>query len=332
VEPCSTPTIVEPGSPVQIAEQGSADHSAEAGAPVHLVAPGSTLRILEPALPVAAGQVLAFYDGRISGARLHSAAENWLDDGAFALGIASYALIDGAEALVYDTHITLTHARLVRTALEARGVRRIRVVLSHWHDDHVAGNEVFADCEIIASAETAELLAEHRARLEAGDPPIRPLILPNRTFEGRLDLNVGSIAVELHAVDIHSRDGVVALLPGGVLLAGDTLEDPITYVDEPGRLQAHLAGLSHLATLGATHILPDHGAPEVIAAGGYRPGFITATRLYVEKLLRLKAQPELAALDARTFAAEALATGAITWFEPYEAVHRRNVAAVLAGR
>lgn len=284
---------------------------------------GSTLRVLEPA-----PHVLAFYDGRVPGVRLHGTQENWLDDGAYALGIASYAVLDGDEALVYDTHVSLTHARIIRDTLERRGARRIRVVLSHWHDDHVAGNEVFADCEIIANRDTAALLTLHRARLEAGDPPICPLILPNLLFEQRLQLNIGSVPVELFHMDIHSRDGTVALLPGGLLLAGDTLEDPITYVDEPDRLAIHLAGLDRLAALGATRILPNHGAPEVIAAGGYGPELITATRLYVEHLLRLKAEPELAAQDLRTFAAEAFATGAVTYFEPYEAVHRRNVAAV----
>lgn len=273
--------------------------------------------------------VLAFYDGRVAGVRLHSPAENWLDDGAFALGIASYAVVDGEDALVYDTHITLAHARLIRRTLEEKGVRRIRVVLSHWHDDHVAGNEVFADCEIIANRETDALLRANRARLEGGDPPITPLVLPNRLFEDRLALKVGAIPVELIQMDIHSRDGTVALLPGGLLLAGDTLEDPITYVDEPERLEAHLEGLKRLAALRPTRILPNHGAPDVIAAGGYPPALIDATVLYVERLLRLRRAPELALLDLSAFAAAAFATGAVRPFAPYEAVHRRNVAAVL---
>ena len=285
----------------------------------------SSLRLLEPA-----PGVLAFYDGRIPGVRLHGLEENWLDDGAFALGIASYAVIDGDDALVYDTHITLAHARFIRATLEERGARRIRVVLSHWHDDHVAGNAAFADCEIIANRQTDALLRANRARLEAADPPINPLVLPNLLFDERLSLRVGALPVELIQMDIHSRDGTVAQLPGGTLLAGDTLEDAITYVDEPDRLAAHLIGLERLAALGTTRILPCHGAPEVIAAGGYGPALIEATRLYVEKLQRLKAEPALAGLDLRAFAAEAFATRAISYFEPYEAVHRRNVEAVMA--
>ena len=63
-------------------------------------------------------------------------------------------------------------------------MRRFTVVLSHWHLDHVAGTEVFGDCEVIPSERTAELLAENRAAIERGElegpPPIDPLILPTR--------------------------------------------------------------------------------------------------------------------------------------------------------
>ena len=83
---------------------------------------GATLRVLRPA-----PHILAFYDGRIEGRRLHSAEPNWLDDGAYSLGVCSYAVVYGAEALVYDTHISLAHARTIRAALAAEGVRTIRV-------------------------------------------------------------------------------------------------------------------------------------------------------------------------------------------------------------
>lgn len=285
---------------------------------------GETLRLLEPA-----PHVLAFYDGRVPGVRLHSPAPNWLDDGAYEAGIASYAVFDGAEALVYDTHISLTHARIIRETLAARGVRRFTVVLSHWHDDHVAGNEVFADCEIIANRLTADILAQKRHALETADPPIRPLILPNRTFEGELELCVGGIAVRLIQVDIHSRDGTVAILPGGLLLAGDTLEDPATYVDEPDRLAIHLTDLERMARWEISRILPNHGAETVIAAGGYRPDLIGATIAYVRKLLTVRENAQARGEDLRTFAANGFASGALTYFAPYEAVHRMNVDAVL---
>ncbi|MGB7684851.1 MAG: MBL fold metallo-hydrolase [Solirubrobacterales bacterium] len=114
-------------------------------------------RVLRPA-----EGILAFYDGRVPGYR-HAPQRNWVDEGAIALGIASYAIVDGHEAVVYDTHVSVEHGRLVREALEAEGVSEITVVLSHWHLDHVAGTEAFADCEVISTARTAERRARRTA-------------------------------------------------------------------------------------------------------------------------------------------------------------------------
>jgi cyclase len=282
---------------------------------------GSTMRVFRPA-----PDIIAFYDGRIEGMRLHSDNPNWLDDGAFALGVCTYAIVDGEEALVYDTHVSLQHARILRRTLTEAGVRRMQVVLSHWHVDHVAGNEVFEDCEIIAHALTAEALVRHRAKLEHGDPPIRPLILPTRTYEGSLELTVGKLRVELRHVDVHSLDGTVLLLPDrGLLFAGDTLEDPVTYVVEPDRLSVHLHDLRRMGDWNIQRILPNHGAIEVIEAGGYGSGLIQATQNYVEQLLRCREEPDLARQDLRTFAASDFEGGSIRYYGAYEAVHRRNV-------
>ena len=286
----------------------------------------STTRLVRPA-----PSVLGFYDGRIDGVRIWSDEPNWLDDGAYTLGICTYAIVEGSQALVYDTHISLPHARVIRRTLEEMGVTSIRVVLSHWHDDHIAGNEVFQDCEIIANGLTASALERGRAAIEGGNPPISPLVLPNRTFENSLSLMVGAIPVELRQVEIHSHDGTVLLMPGaGMLLAGDTLEDPVTYVAEPGRLSEHLIDLERMAGWQFERILPNHGSLEAIEAGGYDRSLITATQAYVRKLLACRNDPDLARQDLRTFGADMFATTAVEYFAPYEAVHRQNVEAVVA--
>lgn len=289
---------------------------------------GSTMRILRP-LP----NVLVFYDGRIVGQRAHSSVENWLDDGAFALGVCTFVIVDDGEALVYDTHISIPHARIVRDTVEAAGFTIKCVVLSHWHTDHVAGNEVFADCPIIANTLTRQLLEEHRAALEAGDPPIGPLVMPTETFDGERTLQVGGTTVLLRQADIHSRDGTVLLLPRErMLLAGDTLEDTVTYVAEPERLEAHLRDLDRMRGWDFDRIWPNHGAEDLIAGEGYDRRLIDATQRYVERLLRCPDDAALAACDLRSFAAEDIASGAIRYFEPYEQVHRRNVRRVLESR
>ena len=71
-----------------------------------------------------------------------------------------------------------------------------------------------------------------------------------------------------------------------ILLAGDTLEDTVTYVGEPENFDRHLEDLERLWALDPAFILPNHGDPDVIAAGGYSKMLIRATQDYVRALQR----------------------------------------------
>ena len=78
-----------------------------------------------------------------------------------------------------------------------------------------------------------------------------------------------------------------------LLLAGDTVEDTVTYVGEPQGFAAHLRDLDRLLALAPERILPSHGDPEVIAAGGYGPGLMRATEDYIRFLQRCRDEPAL---------------------------------------
>lgn len=288
------------------------------------------VRVLRPA-----EGILAFYEGREPGHRFASG-ENWVDQGALELGIASYAIVDGPEALVYDTHVSEDRGHHIRDILEAEGVESTIVVLSHWHLDHVAGTAAFGDSEVIASDRTAAHLRSKREAIEAGTlegpPAIEPLVLPSRTYSGCISVRVGEVTVELIEADIHSDDATVLWLPDRrVLLAGDTMEDTVTYVDEPDGFDRHLADLARLGALGPTAILPNHGDPDVIAAGGYPRGLIDATQLYI-RALRTGDPADLRATPLRELIADALDAGWVKHFPPYEVVHRSNVENALAAR
>ena len=286
------------------------------------------LRVLEPH-----PHVLAFYDGRVDGQ--HFMAEpNWVDDGALSLGITSYAIVSGKQALVYDTHVSVPHARFIRDELTRRGVTDFTVVLSHWHLDHVAGTEVFADCPVIANRRTFMHLREHQAAIENGThhgpPAIAPLVLPDRMFAGRMTLNVGRLAVELIEANIHSDDATVLWLPEmGLMLAGDTMEDTITYVGEPQHFDTHLTDLDRLAAMQPSFILPNHGDPDIINAGGYDLGFIKAQQQYIRMLKRCRDDAILRKQPLEELIAGPLSRGWVNMFEPYRAIHAQNLERVL---
>jgi len=277
--------------------------------------------------------LFAYYDGRAPGYRFMSE-PNWVDDGAISLGIATYALVSGSSALIYDTHVSVAHGAAIRAHLEGLGVSDFTVIYSHWHLDHVAGTEAFDASAVIANDRTAYHLSRQQADIEAGTgngpPAISPLILPTRTYSARLDLDFFGRQVVLIEANIHSDDATVLWLPDDrILLAGDTVEDCVTYVCDPAAFETHLTELDRLASLGATYVLPNHGSPAVIESGGYRPDIFAATQRYIRWLTQLKdvpAQVEMALVDVIH---QDLKAGALHWFSAYEDVHVQNVARTL---
>jgi cyclase len=288
----------------------------------------SNIQVLKPA-----PNITAFYDGRVDGYKFADH-HNWVDDGALSLGIASYAVVNGDQALVYDTHVSVPHARFIRKTLKDMGVTDFTVVLSHWHLDHIAGTEAFAGCRIIANAKTEAHMQQHGAAIENGThhgpPAIIPLVMPTETFEGAFTLQLGDMRVELIEANIHSDDATVAWLPDqGVLLAGDTMEDTVTYVDEPGQFATHLKDLDRLWALKPMRILPNHGDPEIIGMGGYEKTLIRATQQYIRMLGHAVRDETLQGLTLADFIKGPLEAGWVNLYEPYEAIHAQNLKRVL---
>ena len=84
-------------------------------------------------------------------------------DGGAAIGNAG--IVDlGDRTLIYDTFLTPQAAEDLRIAAEALTGRPIDAVLnSHWHNDHIWGNQVFsANTEIISTEETRRLFIATR--------------------------------------------------------------------------------------------------------------------------------------------------------------------------
>ncbi|MBX9884136.1 MAG: MBL fold metallo-hydrolase, partial [Novosphingobium sp.] len=230
------------------------------------------------ALPINA-HLTAFYQGRPAETAVPPGPRRWPDLGAIFVGVATYAIHDGDTALVYDSFTDTASAQWVRDWLVKAGVRRFVLVNSHWHLDHIGGNAVYADSLRIASEGT-------RAKLALKREAIRPLALPELGITADTTIMVGTVRVLLRPIAIHSADGLVIELPDDkLLLAGDTLEDTATFVAEPQSIPQQYRNLGAMRGWGFTKILPNHGNPAVIAAGGYGLGLIDATRAYIRALV-----------------------------------------------
>jgi len=275
----------------------------------------------------------AFYDGRNT--ERISPDPNWVDDAANKLGVATYAIHQGHDAIVFDTFPTIDQARWQRSTLEAMGITHFKVVTSHWHNDHIAGNEVYQDSEILMTARGLKFMTDLKADLEAGTtlfgpPGINPVILPTQTYVGSTVLHVGSIRLELHQINIHSPDETVIVLPADrILLSGDTTEDTETFMVEYGDLKIHSANLKQMHEwCSFDRILPNHGNPKVIQAGGYDKTFITATSDYIDNMVNGAKKKGFLDEPLEDFAGKALRRCEVSLFEPYRDVHEANKAGV----
>lgn len=279
--------------------------------------------------------LLGFYDGRPPEPKAPPARRLWPDTGANDVGVATYAIHQGDSALVYDAYPDVRRARQVRRYLEQLGVRRFTLVNSHWHLDHVGGNAVYADSPRIATARTQQILREKRAGIEAGTewgpPAITPLALPTIGISGETTVMIGTLRAELRPVAIHSADSLVLVLPDdGIMLAGDTLEDTVTFVAEPETLVAQYAALGAMRRWGITHILPNHGDPAVLARGGYPLALIDFTRGYIRHLVEQSHDAGFTSRPLDSFVKDGMAAGTISLWWAYREAHQSNLDKVAA--
>lgn len=274
-----------------------------------------------------------FYDGRNT---KPTDPDNWLFGSALKLGIGSYAIHQGEKAIVYDTFLSVEHARWIRNYLEqTMGIKHITVVQSHWHLDHIAGNEVYKDVNIVSLKKTREIMKEKQLKLEAGEewgpPAINPMIAPNTVFDNRMDMYMGDLKIELHQFNIHSPDANLIYIPKDkILLAGDALEDTVTYMveDHVPELPVHLKELQRLKAMDVEKIYPNHGNPEVIRKGGYTKTFIDATINYITRMLQRSKDANFLETSLEDIIGDSFQKGWVSLFEPYRVVHATNLGLV----
>lgn len=138
----------------------------------------------------------------------------------------------GDRTLVFDTCMTPLAAQDLRDAAQQLTGRPVSLVVnSHWHDDHVLGNQVFADAEILATERTRELIltrtAQSLARYQAKAPA------HVRTLEERLSAASDDGERQRLEADLQFGRVIVASLPSLQLTpptrtfaTGLTLEGP----------------------------------------------------------------------------------------------------------
>ncbi|MBE1423639.1 glyoxylase-like metal-dependent hydrolase (beta-lactamase superfamily II) [Desulfomicrobium macestii] len=193
----------------------------------------------------------------------HFSAIHEIDAGDFSV---RSVLIRGTRfCLIWDT---LTSPRDMASFAQICAGQQCLAVYSHADWDHVQGTAALdnpvvighSDCARRFEVEAGQTLADMQAR-EPGRWDEVKLIPPHITFEGRLDLDLGGLTVQLHSLPGHTPDTLVAFIPEmELLLAGDAVELPLPCVPAGCDLDAWIGELLRWRKHpGACRIIPSHG-------------------------------------------------------------------------
>ncbi|MBI4936505.1 MAG: MBL fold metallo-hydrolase [Actinobacteria bacterium] len=202
-------------------------------------------------------------------------------DGSWGWSNAGLVVGDGASLLV-DTLFDLPLTAEMLTSMQ--GVTRSSpigtLVNTHANGDHCYGNELVHGAEIIASAATAHEMTEvppaMLAALNAAEGEVGELFrhffgsfqfeginvtMPTRTFEGRLDVEVGGRAVELIEVGpAHTRGDTLAYVPDAkAIYTGDILFIGGTPIVWAGPLSNWVAACDLMLGMDIETVVPGHG-------------------------------------------------------------------------
>ena len=163
----------------------------------------------------------------------------WLTELTLAKFDVRGAVVVGEKrVMVWDT---LSHPRDMQPVMRLAGDKPIDVVYSHADWDHCWGTAGLKPDIIIGHAACAERfhkgevandLAEKQAE-EPGQWNAIKIMPPTLSFTQSMSIDLGGVWVELHYLPGHTEDCIVAWIPQwGVLLAGDTIETPLPYLND----------------------------------------------------------------------------------------------------
>jgi len=196
-------------------------------------------------------------------------------------------------AVVIDTLNTPAQGRQLATAAaDMTGKQVYLVINTHWHYDHIFGNQAFdapvvAHCSLsteLAKAAARDLMpiaiaawiSEHPEDLWMADE--LELVYPSIAFEGRLVLDLAPVRMVIHHLGGHTPDSSVVDLPEeSVLFAGDLVFEGRVPFLQQANIEDTIKALGQIESLGTRTIVPGHGEPCDTA-------YVGRTRDYLEAL------------------------------------------------
>ena len=164
-------------------------------------------------------------------------------------------LITDSAVVVIDTKMSSDAEKLFNQAREKAGSKKIIVINTHYHGDHVKGNHFYKDCKIYIGSYDEKFLREE----------IDSENMPNQFVKDSLVLNLGNEILCLYNMgQAHTWDDMIVWLKNRkVVFTGDLVFDQINpfLVKKSGaNVDMWIAVLDKILQIpGVTMFVPGHG-------------------------------------------------------------------------
>lgn len=181
-------------------------------------------------------------------------------------------IVSEEGVLVIDSLMTPSLATRLLSEIRRVSKAPIRYLVdTHYHGDHVFGNQYFVPAPIIGHVncrlELIEKFDANMNRYTSGRPELIPeleqirMTLPDVTFEERMNIRLGDREINLiYLGRAHSAGDILLHLPQeGVLYAGDIAFHRILPAFPDGHITKWLAVMEETRKLDFDTIIPGHG-------------------------------------------------------------------------
>ena len=241
-------------------------------------------------------------------------------------------VVTSEGVVVFDALGTPSLANLLLEKIRSVTDKPIKkVIVSHYHADHIYGLQVFREqgaviyapkgvLDYIESAEAAERLEERRFSLDPWVNDKTYIVGPDHLLESGLSFSMGDIRFQVDLLGAAHSEGDLTLYvePDRVLFSGDIIfEGRVPFLGDADTGQ-WLDTLKHMETTQLVALIPGHGG-----AAKDPNQAISATRNYLEYIRKVMGEA------AKEFVPFADAYAKADWSEfkslpAFEEANRRN--------
>lgn len=185
--------------------------------------------------------------------------------------VTAGAIVTDEGTVVIDTLPFPRETREMLDFLTAESKRGIRYVINtHYHADHVYGNFLFAEADIISSEKCREVLRKsgeknlNEAKQQTPELAEVTLRLPNLTFPDKMTIYLGDRVMRLMPLPGHTLDAIGVYIEGDkILFAGDAVM-ALPYIFWGDR-DVLIQTLNQIKEMNVENIVQGHG--EVLLKG-----------------------------------------------------------------